>query len=59
MDPASKVSLLALRQALVAIRHSDWQYFETEMLKSLLRVLLQAAEGISDELDDRLGATGR
>lgn len=54
MDPVSGLTIRVLADTLLNLKSADLSRFRTEMLQRMLRILLQAAEHVSDELDSRL-----
>lgn len=53
MDPLSAMTVSTLLRTLARINRNDLEGLRSETLSQLLSILLQLAERISDELDDR------
>jgi hypothetical protein len=55
MDPMSAITIRTLAQALLNLRSAELERVPTETLQRMLRILTQAAERVSDDLDRRSG----
>lgn len=58
MDPASAMTVRLFLKVLREVGNGSAGILPTETLSRMLSLLLQAAERVSDELDERLGSTG-